>query len=66
VVLALLAFGAYLFAPQIAERVPAAAPLLESYVAWVNEIRPQLNTAVDGVIARIQALIGSVTGGGEG
>lgn len=56
-VLLLVAVAAliYAYSPQIAELVPGAAPLLEEYVAWVNQLRGWLDSKV---LAALQWLDG--------
>lgn len=46
VILALI----YLYAPQIAQRVPAMDPLLSSYVGWVDGLRLWLDGYVQGAL----------------
>lgn len=41
----------YVFAPQIAQAVPAVDPLLNSYVTWVDQIRLGLNNQVSALLA---------------
>lgn len=40
------AFAVYRFAPEIAVRVPEAAPYLDTYVNWVNDMRTLLDRSV--------------------
>lgn len=40
----------YVFAPQIAQRVPAIDPLLNSFVTWVDQLRLAINTQMQGLL----------------
>lgn len=50
---------AYAFAPEIAARVPQAAPYLDAFVVWVNALREQINLGIDGLSAQMSALTAS-------
>lgn len=50
VVLFLIALLIYIFAPQIAEAVPQADPLLSNYVSWVDGLRSGLDTRLQSVL----------------
>lgn len=54
IVLAMLTFG-YTTADTLTTRVPAAAPMLDSYVATVNAGRGWLQSAVEGLVQRMGA-----------
>ncbi len=54
-VVALIAFIIYSFAPQIAEKLPAAGPTLEAYVVTVDEGRLWLDAQLQRAIDRMQA-----------
>ncbi|PVA07316.1 zinc-ribbon domain-containing protein [Thalassorhabdomicrobium marinisediminis] len=47
---ALLALGAYVFAPQISAAVPQAEPVMASYVEWVNEGRLWLDAQLQDLL----------------
>ncbi|MDA7426484.1 zinc-ribbon domain-containing protein [Thalassococcus lentus] len=53
VLLAAIAIAIYIFAPQIAEAVPALAPTLDAYVAQVDALRLWL----DGQVAALMAML---------
>lgn len=54
-VVALIAFVIYSFAPQITEKLPAAGPTLETYVVAVDEGRLWLDAQLQRAIDRMQA-----------
>ncbi|MCH2077059.1 MAG: zinc-ribbon domain-containing protein [Rhodobacteraceae bacterium] len=54
IVLATLTFG-YTTADTLTERLPAAGPILDSYVATVNSGRGWLQAAVEGLVQRMGA-----------
>ncbi|WP_444460756.1 hypothetical protein [Rhodobacter capsulatus] len=53
--LAALAVLLYAYAPQLAGRVPALTPLLDSYVAAVDAARIWLDAQLRAAIAAMQA-----------
>lgn len=63
VLLMLIALGVYVFAPQIAELVPAAAPILVQYVDAVNGLRETVDPMIAGLVQQVQDLIAGFTGG---
>ena len=58
VILAALALLGYVFAPQIAERVPQLEPALQSYVALVDRLRIGLEVVTTLLIEKIARLTG--------
>jgi len=58
VILAALALLGYVFAPQIAERVPQLEPALQSYVALVDRLRIGLEVVTNLLIEKIARLTG--------
>ena len=62
VLAASIAVATYAFAPQIAERVPATAPAMASYRAWVDVQRIRLDAAVGSVADRLNEAASSSTG----
>lgn len=54
--LAAIAVGVYLYAPQISEAVPAAAPALEAYVAQVDAGRVWLDGQVTALLETLDSM----------
>ncbi|WP_111733233.1 zinc-ribbon domain-containing protein [Roseovarius amoyensis] len=52
ILLALIATALYLFAPQLADAVPALADPLATYVGAVDQLRVMLNEQVSGMLAQ--------------
>ena len=52
ILLALIATALYLFAPQLADAVPALADPLAAYVGAVDQMRTMLNEQVSGVLSQ--------------
>ncbi len=57
ILLAAIAALIYVFAPQIAERLPNLAEPLQAYVNWVNDLRLWLNENVSALMQRVTDLI---------
>ncbi|MCZ7677125.1 MAG: hypothetical protein M5U35_16410 [Roseovarius sp.] len=53
ILLALVATAIYLFAPRIADTVPAMAGPLAAYVAAVDSLRAMLNDQVAGLLSQL-------------
>lgn len=62
--LAAVAVGVYLYAPQISEAVPAAAPILETYIAQVDAGRVWLDGQVTALLETLDSM-SSESGGTE-
>lgn len=60
------AVALYVFAPQISEAVPQAAPFLDTYVAQVNTGRAWLDTQVQSLLVTLDGLSSESAGAGQG
>lgn len=58
VVLALLLLMLYIYAPVLAEKLPALKPPLDQFVGLVDQARSALNTMMVSAIAKMQGLAG--------
>lgn len=56
IVIAVVAVVLYVLAPVIAERAPAMATALESYVTWVNAVRVQINDLFEGMATSLASM----------
>lgn len=56
VLLAALLIALYIFAPQIKEQLPAVAPVLDSYVSFVDQGRAWLDTQVGALLATLDSM----------
>ncbi len=55
----ILALVLYLFAPLLAEKVPAAAGVLRAYVSLIDGLRLLVDKGLQGLIAQVMGLIGT-------
>ncbi len=60
VMLGAVAAGSYLFAPDLADRIPEAAPALQAYVDIVNDARAGLDAAIGRSAAGIDRLLSQI------
>lgn len=51
----------YVYAPQIAQRAPSLSATLESYVISVDNLRVWLDTAAEGLVEKIGAILGDAS-----
>ena len=51
----------YVYAPQIAQRSPSLSATLESYVTSVDNLRVWLDTAAEGLVEKIGAILGDAS-----
>lgn len=56
--LAALLLAVYMLAPKLSETIPAFEPALTAYVEAVNVARAWLDTAMQGIITKIEAMVG--------
>lgn len=61
--LAALAIGAYVFAPQISEAVPPVAPYLDSYVTTIDNERAWLDEKVRALLEQLDSMSSESTSG---
>ena len=55
ILLAVLAIGLYLLAPQIVDLVPASAGVLSAYVDWVNDLFVWINAMMADAVTRMES-----------
>jgi predicted Zn finger-like uncharacterized protein len=56
--IAALLLAVYMLAPKLAETIPAIEPALTAYIEAVNVGRAWLDAAMQGIIAKIEAMVG--------
>lgn len=56
ILLAAIAIGAYIFAPQISEAVPPVAPYLDSYVATIDDERAWLDERITALLEQLDSM----------
>ncbi|QYK43423.1 MAG: zinc-ribbon domain-containing protein [Paracoccaceae bacterium] len=57
-VIAAILLALYVMAPRIARHLPGAAPAMQTYVEGVNGLRIRLDSAMQGVAARLRGMTG--------
>lgn len=62
-VLVFLLLALYVFAPLIATKLPALAPVMKVYVAAANDFRAWLDQLLSGASMRLNGLLGQLNGG---
>ncbi len=60
-IIAALALGVYMAAPQMSGQFPKAAPALSTYVNWVNQRRAQLTQGASKIVLQFENMIDNLS-----